>query len=100
MAYVKVREKDDKLATTFLPGVTNPISSSSEMIKNGIESEAKMELEGPVASGMSSSAENGRIEPIPKPGKWYYVSDTQVSEVQEAKVLSAEAYLLFYERFF
>jgi hypothetical protein len=30
--------------------------------------------------------------------KWYYVSDTNVSEVSEEKVLKAQAYLLFYER--
>ncbi|CAH0720523.1 unnamed protein product, partial [Brenthis ino] len=31
-------------------------------------------------------------------GKWYYVSDSMVSEVSEEKVLRAQAYLLFYER--
>lgn len=31
-------------------------------------------------------------------GKWYYVSDSLVSEVSEEKVLHAQAYLLFYER--
>lgn len=40
----------------------------------------------------------GKGEPIEPPGKWFYVSDSYVSEVSEAKVLSAQAYLLFYER--
>lgn len=31
-------------------------------------------------------------------GEWYYVSDSRVSAVDEAKVLDAEAYILFYER--
>ncbi|KAJ8027110.1 Ubiquitin carboxyl-terminal hydrolase 16 [Holothuria leucospilota] len=31
-------------------------------------------------------------------GKWYYISDTHVSEATESKVLNAQAYLLFYER--
>ncbi|XP_050309022.1 ubiquitin carboxyl-terminal hydrolase 16 [Anthonomus grandis grandis] len=31
-------------------------------------------------------------------GKWYYISDSYVSEVPESKVLNAQAYLLFYER--
>lgn len=31
-------------------------------------------------------------------GRWYYVSDSHVSEVAESKVLDAQAYLLFYER--
>ena len=31
-------------------------------------------------------------------GKWYYVSDSRVSEVREDRVLRSQAYLLFYER--
>ncbi|XP_063244272.1 ubiquitin carboxyl-terminal hydrolase 16/45 [Bacillus rossius redtenbacheri] len=34
----------------------------------------------------------------PPPGRWYYVSDSRVSEVTEDKVLQSQAYLLFYER--
>ncbi|KAJ8894017.1 hypothetical protein PR048_006627 [Dryococelus australis] len=34
----------------------------------------------------------------PPPGKWYYVSDSRVSEVTEDRVLQSQAYLLFYER--
>ena len=30
--------------------------------------------------------------------QWYYFSDTQVKRVDEAKVLSREAYILFYRR--
>ena len=30
--------------------------------------------------------------------KWYYVSDTQVSEAQQETVLRKQAYLLFYEK--
>lgn len=37
-------------------------------------------------------------EPQVPPGKWYYISDSHVSEVPETKVLGAQAYLLFYER--
>lgn len=36
----------------------------------------------------------------PPPGKWYYVSDSHVRESTEEQVLSAQAYLLFYERIF
>ena len=31
-------------------------------------------------------------------GRWFHVSDSAVQEVQEDKVLKAQAYLLFYER--
>ncbi|KAL0129373.1 hypothetical protein PUN28_004220 [Cardiocondyla obscurior] len=34
----------------------------------------------------------------PPPGRWYYVSDSRVSEVDETTVLQSQAYLLFYER--
>ena len=30
--------------------------------------------------------------------KWFYVSDSQVTEVNVAKVLKTQAYILFYER--
>nr|XP_036227074.1 ubiquitin carboxyl-terminal hydrolase 45 isoform X2 [Bactrocera oleae]XP_036227075.1 ubiquitin carboxyl-terminal hydrolase 45 isoform X2 [Bactrocera oleae]XP_036227076.1 ubiquitin carboxyl-terminal hydrolase 45 isoform X2 [Bactrocera oleae]XP_036227077.1 ubiquitin carboxyl-terminal hydrolase 45 isoform X2 [Bactrocera oleae]XP_036227078.1 ubiquitin carboxyl-terminal hydrolase 45 isoform X2 [Bactrocera oleae] len=33
-------------------------------------------------------------------GKWYYVSDSRVQEVNEEAVLRAQAYLLFYERIY
>ena len=33
-----------------------------------------------------------------KAAKWFHVSDSSVSEVAEARVLGAQAYLLFYER--
>lgn len=39
-----------------------------------------------------------KATPEVPPGKWYYVSDSYVSEVPESKVLKAQAYLLFYER--
>lgn len=51
-------------------------------------------------SKIDKSTSNVKMEEEPKepPGKWYYVSDSYVSEVSETKVLSAQAYLLFYER--
>ncbi|XP_049876008.1 ubiquitin carboxyl-terminal hydrolase 16 [Pectinophora gossypiella] len=44
------------------------------------------------------SGEGPAPTPSVPPGKWYYVSDSMVSEVSEEKVLRAQAYLLFYER--
>lgn len=37
-------------------------------------------------------------EPDVPSGKWFYISDSYVSQVNETKVLAAQAYLLFYER--
>ncbi|XP_041461940.1 ubiquitin carboxyl-terminal hydrolase 16-like isoform X4 [Lytechinus variegatus] len=39
----------------------------------------------------------GRNVSVPV-GKWYHISDTHVTEVNESKVLNAQAYILFYER--
>ena len=41
----------------------------------------------------------GKDEASPTaPGKWYYMSDTRVSETSESNVLRCQAYILFYER--
>ncbi|KRT80908.1 Peptidase, partial [Oryctes borbonicus] len=75
VAYIKVRPKLEKTSYRwqFLP-------------KNQKERKPSDGLKG--AQG---------IPDVP-PGKWYYVSDSHVTEVQESKVLNAQAYLLFYER--
>ena len=38
--------------------------------------------------------------PSAQPGKWYYISDSRVSESSESSVLRCQAYLLFYERIY
>ncbi|XP_072370130.1 ubiquitin carboxyl-terminal hydrolase 16 [Scyliorhinus torazame] len=40
------------------------------------------------------------IKAEPPMGNWFHISDTRVQAVPEMKVLSAQAYLLFYERIF
>ncbi|XP_032663084.1 ubiquitin carboxyl-terminal hydrolase 45 isoform X2 [Odontomachus brunneus] len=50
------------------------------------------ESEGEEASAKATSV----VEP--PPGRWYYISDSRVSEVDENTVLQSQAYLLFYER--
>ncbi|XP_067848850.1 ubiquitin carboxyl-terminal hydrolase 16 isoform X2 [Heptranchias perlo] len=40
------------------------------------------------------------IKAEPPKGNWFHISDTCVQAVPETKVLSAQAYLLFYERIF
>lgn len=48
--------------------------------------------------GAASNSNDSSSPPAAGEDKWYYVSDTSVSEVSVAKVLKAQAYLLFYER--
>ncbi|CAG9832560.1 unnamed protein product [Diabrotica balteata] len=45
-----------------------------------------------------NSSKGAAGEPEVPPGRWFYISDSYVSEVSESKVLAAQAYLLFYER--
>lgn len=43
-------------------------------------------------------AEGRRFDRSSAGGQWYHISDSQVSAVSENKVLSSQAFLLFYER--
>lgn len=58
--------------------------------------EVDEDAEGAVG-GSKESAEPNVTAP---PGKWYFVSDSRVSESSEEAVLRAQAYLLFYERIY
>ncbi|XP_036319948.1 LOW QUALITY PROTEIN: ubiquitin carboxyl-terminal hydrolase 45 [Rhagoletis pomonella] len=51
------------------------------------------------ASGAYGGEDEARDVQVPM-GKWYYVSDSRVQEVNEEAVLRAQAYLLFYERIY
>ncbi|XP_011338116.1 ubiquitin carboxyl-terminal hydrolase 45 isoform X2 [Ooceraea biroi] len=87
VAYVKTRLplSPDDPRWNFLPKDKNP--------KTGEESSSSSsDTEGEEASTKATSV----VEP--PPGRWYYVSDSRVSEVDENTVLQSQAYLLFYER--
>ncbi|XP_022822583.1 ubiquitin carboxyl-terminal hydrolase 16 isoform X3 [Spodoptera litura] len=90
VAYVKVRGRvragDPRW--WFLPRGANcaPAAAAGDA-----ERDSDSELSGYESGEGASAAE-------PPPGKWYFVSDSMVSEVSEEKVLRAQAYLLFYER--
>lgn len=92
VAYVKVRQpiKAGDPRWWFLPKSANTMPTPAGSGDGDADSES--DLSGyESGEGPTSSAE------VP-PGKWYYVSDSMVSEVNEEKVLRAQAYLLFYER--
>lgn len=84
VAYVKVRPqvKAGDPRWWFLPKSAN--------IPAGDDADSESDLSG-YESGEGPQAPAAT-------GKWYYVSDSMVSEVSEEKVLRAQAYLLFYER--
>lgn len=92
VAYVKVRQpvKAGDPKWWFLPKSGNIMPTNFGRGDGDIDSES--ELSGyETDEGPRSSAEAPT-------GKWYYVSDSMVSEITEEKVLRAQAYLLFYER--
>ncbi|CAK1550366.1 unnamed protein product [Leptosia nina] len=90
VAYVKVRQavKRDDPRWWFLPKSANiPASGSGD---GDVDSESDL-------SGYESGEGTTPSAEAPS-GRWFYVSDSMVSEVSEEKVLRAQAYLLFYER--
>lgn len=89
-AIEKDRLKEMRLTTGDSDDATSTSSSEDEIA--GAASAAG-------ASGTDSKPEPPTIPEAP-PGKWYYVSDSHVSEVNEERVLDAQAYLLFYERIY
>ncbi|CAK1586684.1 unnamed protein product [Parnassius mnemosyne] len=90
VAYVKVRQpiKRGDPRWWFLPKSANiPVSSGGDG-----DGDSESDLSG------YESGEGPTPVAEPPAGKWYFVSDSMVSEVTEDKVLRAQAYLLFYER--
>lgn len=89
VAYVKMRgpvTRDDP-RWWFLPKSGNTAAAPSD---GDPDSDTSL-------SGYESGESPATMPEVPA-GKWYYVSDSMVSEVSEEKVLRAQAYLLFYER--
>jgi hypothetical protein len=56
------------------------------------------DLELKVAAAAAQQQQEQQQLPEPTARKWFHVSDSNVSETSEDKVLKAQAYLLFYER--
>lgn len=85
VAYVKTRQllSPDDPRWDSLPKYMPSDSTSSNSSSDSEREEASAKL--------TSTLE-------PPPGRWYYVSDSRVSEVDENTVLQSQAYLLFYER--
>ncbi|XP_075980103.1 ubiquitin specific protease 16/45 isoform X2 [Anticarsia gemmatalis] len=92
VAYVKVRGpvRAGDPRWWFLPKSGNATLAAAGSGDNEHESDSDL-------SGYESGEGPAPAAEAP-PGKWYYVSDSMVSEVSEDKVLRAQAYLLFYER--
>ncbi|KAM3959632.1 LOW QUALITY PROTEIN: ubiquitin specific protease 16/45 [Aphomia sociella] len=90
VAYVKVRPAVRAGAPRwgFLPKSGNTPAAAAA----GGDADSESELSGYESGEAPAAAADAPA------GKWYYVSDSMVTEVSEDKVLNAQAYLLFYER--
>lgn len=106
VAYVKVRPNiiPNDRRWKFLPTGTKAELDQADEQKLRLEKSIERAREFAETEESSSSSEDGatggEMETLPNviPGKWYYVSDSRVQSVTEKEVLSAQAYLLFYER--
>ncbi|KAF7993850.1 hypothetical protein HCN44_011119 [Aphidius gifuensis] len=89
VAYVKARKPldPDDPRWEFLPK-----KNTEEVDDNSSDTSSDFEI----IDATDSTTDSTKVEP--PPGRWYYVSDSRVVEIDEATVLSKEAYLLFYER--
>ncbi|XP_071955340.1 ubiquitin carboxyl-terminal hydrolase 16-like [Antedon mediterranea] len=99
-AYVKVRPSNPDLLqyTLNIPACSykkNQTTVSHENMKtsNITDNEHELHEDCNNMNGDSTSETVAQSK-----GKWFYVSDSQVTEVAESKVLKAQAYILFYER--
>ncbi|XP_076297664.1 ubiquitin specific protease 16/45 isoform X3 [Lasioglossum baleicum] len=88
VAYVKSRTplSSDDPRWSFLPA------------KDAQETEESSSSPSSDSEGEEAAAASHQTTVEPPPGKWYYVSDSRVTEVDETTVLRSQAYLLFYER--
>uniref|UniRef100_A0A1B0ADX6 ubiquitinyl hydrolase 1 n=1 Tax=Glossina pallidipes TaxID=7398 RepID=A0A1B0ADX6_GLOPL len=77
---------------------TNTSSSASEH-EELLQAASTSTNTEPVDQGAAGGIEEASNVQMPL-GKWYHVSDSFVREVNESAVLSAQAYLLFYERIY
>ncbi|XP_071801065.1 ubiquitin carboxyl-terminal hydrolase 16-like [Asterias amurensis] len=99
-AFVKVRHSAEALRRYVL-GIPNNLNSLNEQWNNSFKL-ANGEDCGVESAychdNHSASSSSSSRKVTPPEGKWYYISDSHVSEVTESKVLSSQAYILFYER--
>jgi len=105
VAYVKVRPADflsRDLTSFFNP----PLAKTNDVLNFLVEIDRKLRRKQMTAIEDSNNQEtekdvndkNSSTSVNLGPRKWFHVSDSSVTEVNEDKVLRSQAYLLFYER--
>ncbi|XP_053951018.1 ubiquitin carboxyl-terminal hydrolase 45 [Anastrepha ludens] len=94
LAKEKARELRMKAAND-----SDDFSNSSDSLSTSSSDPDEAESAAADTSRAYGREEEARDVQVPI-GKWYYVSDSRVQEVNEEAVLRAQAYLLFYERIY
>ena len=106
-AYVKVRPADSKSDFTRFYSAPTARTEEIHSLLGEIEKKyrvlsEKMKLESEAkeneATDKGEAEDNSAEAACHQMSKWYYISDSSVSEVSEEKALKCQAYLLFYER--
>uniref|UniRef100_A0A915I773 USP domain-containing protein n=1 Tax=Romanomermis culicivorax TaxID=13658 RepID=A0A915I773_ROMCU len=105
VAYVKLRNSKSRSFLEFLQNKISKLKNKSDYedvptdlldrMNTAVVNDSKNSVENDSCNGADENGEND--ESI---GQWYYISDSYVNAVTEEKVMSCEAYLMFYERIF
>jgi ubiquitin C-terminal hydrolase len=90
VAYVRSHQPHRQLSTFF----RDALSSRHSLVDTLLEAHSN----GIVSPPKAAEDDKSEAEDMSYTSKWFYVSDTHVTSVPQSKALSAEAYLLFYER--
>jgi ubiquitin C-terminal hydrolase len=96
VAYVRSRKPIDQIETFFKQASFFDASSLGDYFKyQNVQSESALKNH----INTEASSEENAIKSL-STHSWYYCSDSYIQQVSEDKVLNAEAFMLFYERFY
>lgn len=105
VAYVRARPQMETYVTHLFNdnlnfNIENMTSVLTEKCKGLSLNDTELINEEKTSLEPKKPSVNEIFELLEKNSKWYYASDSSVVLVSEKQVLSAEAYILFYERIF
>jgi ubiquitin carboxyl-terminal hydrolase 16/45 len=102
-AYVKIRPTTNVNKNDFAKEFYSSPTARNEEIHT-LLAEIEKKTREAAATAAAANIDDNKVsaESVcvdnPGGGKWFYISDSSVTEVSEEKVLKCQAYLLFYER--
>lgn len=96
---MKAANDSDDFSTSCTSSDSSNTSSASSSSEPEESSSTPQSPTCDAATGAAGGFEEASNVQMPL-GKWYYVSDSRVTDASENEVLNAQAYLLFYERIY